>query len=200
MRGAGNPHLTHLLLAWGDGDETALDKLTPAVYQELHRLANRYMRGERPGHLLQATALVNEAYLKLIDWKNVRWKNRAHFIGVCAKLMRRILVDFARSRDYEKRGGHCLRVSLDQVMGLSDERETDLVALDDALRSLSEIDPRKSEIVEMRFFGGLSVEETAVALNISVRTVLREWSFAQAWLLMELRKGSADDAGALEKN
>jgi RNA polymerase sigma-70 factor (ECF subfamily) len=189
MPSAGLPHLTHLLLAWSDGDESALEKLTPIVYQELHRLAHRYMRAERPGHLLQATALINEAYLRLIDWKDVHWKNRAHFIGVCARLMRRILVDFARSRDYAKRGGRSLRVSLDQMAGFSNERETDLVALDDALKSLAEIDPRKSEIVELRFFGGLSVEETAAALHISVRTVQREWSLAQAWLLTELKRG-----------
>jgi RNA polymerase sigma-70 factor, ECF subfamily len=198
MRNTGQQQLTQLLLAWSDGDEMALEKLTPIVYSELHRLAQRYMRGERPGHLLQATALINEAYLKLIDWKDVHWKNRAHFVGVCAKLMRRILVDFARSRDYAKRGGGSLKVSLDQVMGIADERGTDLVVLDDALKGLAKIDPRKCEIVEMRFFGGLSVEETAAALNISVRTVLREWSLAQAWLLMEFKQGSKHESRALE--
>jgi RNA polymerase sigma-70 factor (ECF subfamily) len=189
MQGASPLRLTQLLQAWSEGDQNALDTLTPIVYKELHRLAGRYMKEERPGHLLQATALINEAYLRLIDWRQVHWKNRAHFIGVCSKLMRRILVDFARSRNYAKRGGGALRISLDQIP-IADEKETDLVALNDALKSLSELDPRKSEIVEMRFFGGLSVEETAVALGISVRTVLREWSLAQAWLLAELKQGS----------
>jgi RNA polymerase sigma-70 factor (ECF subfamily) len=189
MEGAGPARLTQLLQAWTAGDQNALDTLTPIVYQELHRLARRYMKGERPGHLLQATALINEAYLRLIDWREVHWKNRAHFIGVCSKLMRRILVDFARSRNYAKRGGGALKISLDQIP-IADEKETDLVALNDALKSLTELDPRKSEIVEMRFFGGLSVEETAVALGISQRTVLREWSLAQAWLLAELKQGS----------
>jgi RNA polymerase sigma factor (TIGR02999 family) len=189
MEGAGPARLTQLLQAWTAGDQNALDTLTPIVYQELHRLARRYMKGERPGHLLQATALINEAYLRLIDWREVHWKNRAHFIGVCSKLMRRILVDFARSRIYAKRGGGALKISLDQIP-IADEKETDLVALNDALKSLTELDPRKSEIVEMRFFGGLSVEETAVALGISQRTVLREWSLAQAWLLAELKQGS----------
>jgi RNA polymerase sigma-70 factor (ECF subfamily) len=186
--------LTQLLVAWSDGDERALERLTPLVYKELHRLAHRYMRTERPDHLLQTTALINEAYLRLIDWKSVQWKSRSQFIGVCAKLMRRILVDFARSRDYLKRGGHGRKVVLDQTVDFSEEREADLVAVDDALRSLSEIDPRKSEIVELRFFGGLSVEETAQALDISVRTVMREWSLAQAWLHNELKRGNKSES------
>jgi RNA polymerase sigma factor (TIGR02999 family) len=185
--------LTRLLVAWSEGEEGALETLTPIVYQELHKLAHRYMRAEKPGHLLQTTALINEAYLRLIDWKNVQWKNRAHFVGICAGLMRRILVDFARSHNYTKRGGHALRVSLKEAMGYSNEREADLVEIDDALISLAQIDSRKSQIVEMRFFGGLSVEEIAAALHISERTVMREWSLAQAWLHKELNLGAANE-------
>jgi RNA polymerase sigma factor (TIGR02999 family) len=163
-------------------------RLAPLVEAELYRLARRYMRGERAGHTLQTTALVNEAYLKLIDWKSVRWQNRAHFLGVAAQLMRRVLVSYARSRKYEKRGGGALKVSLEEVAIASQERGTDLVALDDALTSLAAFDPRKSRIVELRFFGGLSVEETAEVLKISPRTVMREWSLAQAWLYRELSR------------
>src|SRR5215471_469158 len=162
--------ITQLLLAWSDGDQAALEKLTPLVYAELHRLAKGFMFGERPGHTLQTTALINEAYLRLIDWKNVRWQSRAHFFGVAAQVMRRILVDFARSRNYARRGGGTQRV-----------------ALDDALKSLAEIDPRKSQVVELRFFGGLSAEEIAEVLKVSLRTVEREWSLARAWLYRELR-------------
>jgi RNA polymerase sigma factor (TIGR02999 family) len=144
------------------------------------------MSQEKPGHTLQATALVNEAYLRLIDWKNVRWQNRAHFFGVSAQLMRRILVDYARGRKYQKRGGGAVKVSLEEAAIISSEQPADFVALDDALNELAEMDPRKSRIVELRFFGGLSVEETAEVLKISPRTVLREWSLAQAWLYREL--------------
>ena len=180
--------LTDLLKAWSQGDQDALDKLTPRVYAELHRLAGIYMAGERrPNHPLQATALINEAFVRLIDWKNVRWQSRAHFFGVAAQVMRRILVDFARSRNYARRGGGTQRVSLDEAITIHEDRSAELIALDDALKSLAEIDPRKSQVVELRFFGGLSAEETAEALKVSPRTVEREWNLARAWLYRELR-------------
>ena len=163
--------VTQLLLAWSDGDKAALEELTPLVYAELHRLAERYMRRERAGHPLQTTALVNEAYVRLIDLRQVRWQNRAHFFGVAAQLMRHILVDFARARHRAERGGYKQQVSLEEAAVVSKERSADFIALDDALKSLAEIDPRKSRMVELRFFGGLSVEETAEALNVSPRTV-----------------------------
>ena len=190
-----SPHeVTQLLQAWSDGNAEALDQLVPLVYGELHRLARHYMRGERPGHSLQITELVNEAYVRLIDWKNVRWQNRAHFFGVAAQMMRRILVDFARSRHYAKRGGETFRVSLSEAAGISAERSEDFIALDDALQSLTAFDARKGRIVELRFFGGLSVEETAEVLKVSPRTVMRDWSLAQAWLYRQLRGGKSDDA------
>jgi RNA polymerase sigma-70 factor (ECF subfamily) len=179
--------ITQLLLAWSDGDQAALDKLTPLVYAELRRLARGYMFGERPGHTLQTTALINEAYLRLIDWKNVRWQGRAHFFGVAAQVMRRILVDFARARHYAKRGGTAQQVSLDEAVTIHEDRSAEIIALDEALNSLAEIDPRKSQIVELRFFGGLSAKETAEALKVSLRTVEREWNSARAWLYRELR-------------
>ena len=181
------PHeLTQLLARWSDGDPDALDKLTPLVYQELRRLAHRYMSRERPGHALQTTALVNEAYLRLIDWKNVRWENRAHFFAVSAQMMRHILVDFARNHPGTKGEGGMHQVSLDEAAVVPQGRGTNLVALDDALKSLAAVDPRKSRIVELRFFGGLSVEETAEVLKISPRTVMREWNKAKAWLYREI--------------
>ena len=189
-----SPHeVTQLLQAWSDGNAEALDQLVPLVYGELHRLARHYMRGERPGHTLQITELVNEAYVRLVDWKNVRWQNRAHFFGVAAQMMRRILVDFARSRHYAKRGGETFRVSLSEAAGISAERGEDFIALDDALKSLSAFDARKARIVELRFFGGLTVEETAEVLKVSPRTVMRDWSLAQAWLYRELRGEKSDD-------
>jgi len=188
--------VTQLLMAWSDGDQSALEKLTPLVHAELHRLAKRYMALEGQGHTLQATALVNEAYLRLIDWKNVRWQNRAHFFGVSANLMRHILVDYARSRNYKKRGGGAQKVPLDEAAVISAERAADFVALDGALNALAELDPRKSKIVELRFFGGLSVEETAEVLAISARTVMREWSLAQAWLYREMSQEEKDEAEA----
>ena len=188
-----SPHeITQLLIAWSNGDRSALEKLTPLVHAELYRLARHYMSHESPGHTLQATALVNEAYLRLIDWKNVHWQNRAHFFGVSARLMRHILVDYARSRKYQKRGGGAIQVSLDEAAVISKEGVADFIALDDALTSLAEIDPRKSQVVELRFFGGLSVDETAEVLKISPRTVMREWSLAQAWLYRELKHGGPD--------
>ena len=186
MSAASSQQVTQLLLAWSSGDVTALEKLTPLVYNELHRLARRYMAQERPGHTLQATALVNEAYLRLVDSRNVQWQNRAHFFAVSAQLMRRILVDFARSRHYQKRGGEAHQVSLDEALVVSWERGADLVALDDALQALADIDPRKSQVVELRFFGGLTVEEAAEALAVSLDTVMRDWKFAKTWLLREL--------------
>jgi RNA polymerase sigma factor (TIGR02999 family) len=160
--------------------------LTPLVYDELHRLAHHYMSGERAGHTLQTTALVNEAYVRLIDWKNVRWQNRAHFFGVSAQLMRRILVDFARSHGYEKRGGGTRPVTLDDTAFVVDSKGTDMVALDDALNALAELDARQSRVVELRFFGGLTNEEAAEVLKVSEATVRRDWSLARAWLHREL--------------
>ena len=186
--------VTQLLQSWSEGNQEALDKLVPLVHAELHRLARHYMSNERPGHTLQTTELVNEAYVRLIDWKNVRWQNRAHFFGVAAQIMRRILVDFARSRASAKKGGGTQYVSLSEAMTISPERGEDLIALDDALESLSELDSRKSRIVELRFFGGLSVEETAEVLKISARTVMRDWGLAQAWLYRELSGVKCDDA------
>jgi RNA polymerase sigma factor (TIGR02999 family) len=186
MSAAPSQQVTQLLLAWSKGDQTALEKLTPLVYGELHRLARRYMAQERPGHTLEATALVNEAYLRLVDSRDVRWRNRAHFFAVSAQLMRRILVDFARARRYQKRGGEVRRVSLDEALVVTGERGADLVALDDALQALAGVDPRKSRVVELRFFGGLSVRETAEALDVSPDTVMRDWKFAKTWLLREL--------------
>ena len=178
--------ITQLLLAWNEGDEKALDRLIPLVHQELHRLAHRYMAAERAGHALQTTALVNEAYLRLIDSSRVRWQNRAHFFGVSAQLMRRILVDFARARRKLKRGGDVIQVSLDEAVVISSEPSADLIALDEALTLLASFDERKSQVVELRFFGGLSVEETAEVLKVSPITVMRDWNLAKLWLLREL--------------
>jgi RNA polymerase sigma factor (TIGR02999 family) len=186
--------ITGLLVAWSNGDQEALDKLTPLVYQELHRLAEHYLKGERPGHTLQTTALVNEVYLRLIDWKNVRWQNRAHFFGVSAQLMRHILVKFARDRLAAKRGGDAIQVSLSEAANAASAQNLDLVVLDDALNALASLDPRQSQVIEMRFFGGLSIEETAEALKVSPATVRRDWSLAQAWLRRELKKGCGRDA------
>lgn len=177
-----NQEITRLLQGWNDGDEQALEKLTPVLYRELHRMAHRYMRQERPGHTLQTTALINEAYIRLIGWKNVRWQNRAHFFGVSAQLMRKILVDFARSRNYAKRGADARVVSLDEAPAVSRDSAQDILALDRALARLAEIDPRKSQIVELRFFGGLTLEEAAEVMNVSSRTIRRDWDLAKAWL------------------
>jgi RNA polymerase sigma factor (TIGR02999 family) len=184
--GSSPQEVTDLLLAWGRGDESALDRLMPAVLQELRRLARRQMRGERQDHTLQTTALVNEAYLRLIDLSRVRWQDRTHFFAMSARLMRRILVDHARSRRYQKRGGGGARLSLDDALVVSAERGADLVALDDALRALATVDERKSRVVELRFFGGLTVEETARTLQVSAETVMRDWRFAKVWLLREM--------------
>jgi RNA polymerase sigma factor (TIGR02999 family) len=179
--------VTGLLLAWGKGDEAALNELIPLVHEELQRIARRCMAGERAGHSLQATALVNEAYLRLVDVQRIDWQNRAHFLAMAARLMRRILVDVARSRGYQKRGGEAVWVTFDAALVVSDEPGQDLVALDDALAALATVDERKARVIELRFFGGLSVEETASVLTVSVDTVMRDWKLAKAWLLRELR-------------
>ena len=186
--------VTQLLLAWREGDRSALDRLMPLVYEELRRLARHYMRGERTGHTLQTTALVNEAYLRLVDHKNIQWQNRAHFFAVAAQAMRRVLVDHARSRGYAKRGGSAHRVTFDEGALISQGQDPDLLALDEALSRLSAIDPRKAQIVELRYFGGLSVEETAEVVNVSAVTVMREWNKAKAWLFRELSPETSDDA------
>ncbi|MFN0108617.1 MAG: sigma-70 family RNA polymerase sigma factor [Blastocatellia bacterium] len=186
MAATSQEQVTELLLAWGEGDESALERLVPMVYGELHRLAHRYLGRERPGHMLQTTALVNEAYLRLVDSQRVRWQNRAHFFAVSAQLMRRVLVDFARQRNYQKRGGDAVQVSLHEELAGTTERGADLVALDDALNAMAKTDERASRVVELRFFGGLSIEEAAVVLKISPETVKRDWTWAKAWLLREL--------------
>jgi len=183
--------VSQLLSAWSDGDQSALEELTPIVYEELHRLARLYMKRERRGHSLQATALVNEAYTRLVDYKRMQWQNRAHFFAVSSQLMRRILVEHARRHNL-KRGGRAQHVSLAAVVGGSEE-DTDLVALDDAMKALAQLDPRKVQIVEMRFFGGLSVEETAQVLKISTVTVKRDWTAARTWLYRELTGATIDD-------
>jgi len=181
--------VTQLLLAWRQGEPLALEELIPVVHKELRRLAHRYMSGEREGHTLQTTALVNEAYLRLVDSSQVQWQNRAHFLAMAAQLMRRVLVDFARTRNYQKRGGEVLRVEFDEAWMGSTEGGGDLVvALDDALQELAKFDARKSQVVEMRFFAGLSATETAEVLKVSEDTVLRDWKLAKTWLLRELKK------------
>lgn len=180
--------LTLLLLAWSEGDQSALERLTPLVHGELHRLAHHYMRLERPGHTLQTTALVNEVYLKLIDQKRVRFENRARFFALAATLMRHILVDHARDRKQLKRGGEAIKVSFDDGLMVSQDRDDDLLALDESLHKLSTIDERKARVIELRFFGGLSVEETAEALGVSAVTVMREWNMAKAWLYNSLNE------------
>jgi len=180
--------VTQLLQAWSDGDRSALERLVPAVYAELHRLAHHYMSQEQPGHVLQTTALVNEAYLRLVDTKQRHWRNRAHFLAVSAKVMRQILVDFARAQHSRKRGGELQKISLDEALVLPDEKEIDLVALNDALDALAKFDLRKSQVAELRFFGGLKTEEIAEALKISPNTVLLDWSLAKAWLCREMRR------------
>jgi len=182
----GTHELTQLLAAWSDGEEEALEKLAPLVHAELYRLAKRYMSRERADHVLQTSALINEAYVRLIDWKAVRWQNRAHFFGVAAQIMRRILVDFARRRPRVDKDMEAIRMSLDDALTISTERDPDLLALDEALKSLAEIDERTSRIVELRFFGGLSVDETAEVMKMSSITVIREWNKAKAWLYREL--------------
>lgn len=178
--------VTQLLVAWEQGNQAALDQLLPLVYDELRQMARRYMARQNAGHTLQTTALINEAYLKLIGQPEKHWQNRAHFFGVAAQAMRHILVDYARAHQYAKRGGGAQVVEFEEALIVSAERATELVALDDALQELAKVDPRKSQVVEMRYFGGLSVEETAAVLKISAVTVMRDWSMAKAWLHREL--------------
>lgn len=180
--------VTELLVDWSKGDQEALNKLTPLVYDELHKLASRYLRRERSNHTLQTTALVHEAYLKLVDQRDANWQNRAQFFAVAAQLMRRILVDYARRHDASKRGGNHYKVTLDEALVSSGEKDAELLALDEALNRLADIDPQQSRVVELRIFAGLSLEETAHALDISPRTVRREWSMAKAWLRKEIKK------------
>ena len=187
-------HITQLLQAWNDGSESALDELVPLVRAELKRLAKHYMLNERAGHLLQTTALVNETYMRLIDWKSVSWQSRTHFFGVSARLMRNILVDCARGRPQVKGGGEAELVSLEEALVVSEDRSQQLLAIDDALTALEKMDPRKSRIVELRFFGGLSVKETAEVLKVSRRTVIREWTRAKVWLHHELSQEKCNGA------
>jgi RNA polymerase sigma factor (TIGR02999 family) len=185
--------ITQLLLDWSNGNREAFDRLAPLVYDELRNLAHRYMRRERPGHTLQTTALVNEAYIRLIDQKSVHWQNRAHFFAIAAHMMRRILVDYARGRRYRKRGGDARPVSLDEAAIVSEERSSELIAVDDALMELEAWDSRKSKIVELRFFGGLSIEETAEVIKVSPTTVQREWRSAKAWLYQAIAQESRNE-------
>ena len=194
MKSAPNDDVTELLLAWRQGDEHALEKLIPLVHQELKRLAHRYMRGQPQDHTLQTTALVNEVYLKLVRFGQVRWQDRAHFLGVFAQLMRRVLVDFARSRGSLKRGGPDQSVTFDEGLVVSAERDGDFIALDDALEELARFDERKSKMVELRFFGGLDVKETAEVLKVSQGTVMRDWKFAKLWLLEKMSPERLDEA------
>jgi RNA polymerase sigma factor (TIGR02999 family) len=186
--GGASHEITRLLVDWRKGDQAAFEQLIPLVHEELRRVAHRHMAHERAGHTLQATALVNEAYIRLIDVRQVNWQDRAHFFAMSSRLMRRILVDFARSKGYQKRGGGAQKVTLDEALIVSEDARHDLVAIDDALNALAVVDPRKAQVVEMRFFGGLSVEETAEALKVSVDTVMRDWKLAKAWLLRELKE------------
>jgi len=182
--------VTGLLQAWSTGDEQALQKLIPLVYEQLHTAARRYMVRERLGHTLQTTALIHETYLRLVDVRKIKWQNRVHFMAICAQLMRRILIDFARSRRYQKRGGAAPRVNFDESLVITSEPDTNLLALDDALKRLSLVDARKSRVVELRFFGGLGIKETAEVLKVSADTVMRDWKLAKVWLLRDLRGGS----------
>ncbi len=182
-----SPHeITQLLAEWSNGNQTALDKLYPLVYDELHRMARRYMNRERKGHTLQTTALINEAYVRLVDQKHVHWENRAHFFAISAQIMRRILIDHARLHAYAKRGGGAQKVSLDETALIADERASDLLLLDEALNRLADMDPRRSQVVELRYFGGLNNDEIAGVLKISENTVTRDWNMARAWLYQEL--------------
>ena len=186
--------VTQLLKAWTGGDEEALEKLTPLVYRQLHQVAQRCMAGQRPDHTLQTTALVNEVYLRLVDCEQVNWQDRAHFFAVSAQLMRRILIDFARSRGYQKRGAGATHIPLEEAPSVGSESDPNLVALDDALKALAVVDERKAKVVELRFFGGLSIEETAEVLKVSTETVVRDWRLAKMWLLRELSEGNSSGA------
>jgi len=185
--------VTSLLQAWGRGDDDALQRLVPLVYDQLRLAARRYMARERPGHTLETTALIHETYLRLVDVRQVKWQNRAHFLAMCAQLMRRILIEFARSRGYQKRGGGAVRVNFDEALTFGKQPDFNLVALDDALNRLAQVDERKSKVVELRFFGGLDVKETAEVMNVSADTVMRDWKLAKVWLLRELSGGKRRD-------
>ena len=198
MTASSSHTVTQLLRAWRQGDAAALDRLVPVVYQKLRRLARHHMAGQRPGHTLQATALVNEAYMRLIDCEQVNWKDRAHFFAISARMMRRVLVEFARARQYQKRGAGARKTSLDEGVIASPQRGQDLVALDDALQALAAEYPRQAQVVELRFFGGLSVEETAEVLHVSAITVMRDWQLAKVWLARELKKRDSNAPGTIE--
>jgi RNA polymerase sigma factor (TIGR02999 family) len=194
----GSKNVTQLLIDWNGGDKTALEKLLPMIYQELHLLASRYLRRERPNHTIQATALVNEAYLRLIDQKQVQWQNRAHFFAIAAQMMRRILINYARDQHAAKRGGYTIKVSLNEAIGLANTEDLDLIALDEALDKLALTDLRKSRLIELWFFAGLTLEETAEVLDISLATAKRDWTLARAWLYRAIKKG--EDNGKVAKN
>ncbi len=194
----GSKNVTQLLIDWNGGDKTALEKLLPMIYQELHLLASRYLRRERPNHTIQATALVNEAYLRLIDQKQVQWQNRAHFFAIAAQMMRRILINYARDQHAAKRGGYSIKVSLNEAIGLANPQDLDLMALDEALDKLALTDSRKSRLIELWFFAGLTLEETAEVLDISLATAKRDWTLARAWLYRAIKKG--EDNGKMAKN
>lgn len=194
MLSSSSHDVTRLLKAWSAGEESALEKLIPLIYAELHRAAQRYMARERTEHTLQTTALINEAYLRLVDFQHISWQNRAQFFGICSQLMRRILVDFARARGSQKRGADGVHLPLDEGLIVSREPRADLIGLDDALKALAAVDERKSRVVELRFFGGLSVQETAEVLKVSDETVKRDWRLAKAWLLRQFREESSYDA------
>ena len=198
MTASSSHTVTQLLRAWRQGDAAALDQLVPVVYQKLRRLARHHMAGQRPGHTLQATALVNEAYMRLVDCEQVNWKDRAHFFAISARMMRRVLVEFARARQYQKRGAGARKTSLDEGVIASPQRGQDLVALDDALQALAAEYPRQAQVVELRFFGGLSVEETAEVLHVSAITVMRDWQLAKVWLARELKKRDSNAGGTIE--
>ena len=192
MNSPASHDVTQLLVAWSDGDQAARDRLMSVVYEELHRLAQRYMRRESPGHTLQTSALVNEAFLRLVDQRNVHWQNRSHFFAIAAQMMRRILVDYARSRNYAKRGGGEQALSLDEGLIVSDERSAEVVAVHEALEELAKFDARKGQIVELRFFGGLTIDETAEVLGVSPGTVMADWTMAKAWLRREISPQAVD--------
>ena len=192
MESSSSQDVTQLLTAWGNGDQAARDRLMSVVYDELHRLARRYMQRESPGHTLQTSALVHEAFLRLVDQHNVHWQNRAHFFGIAAQMMRRILVDYARSRRRQKRGAGAVDLTFDEGLIVSDERNAEIVAVHEALEQLSQLDYRKGQIVELRFFGGLSIEETADVLGVSPGTVMRDWTMAKAWLRCEISPESIE--------
>ena len=200
MPAASKAGITELLDAWSNGDQSALNKLASLILPDLRRIAKHHLDRERPGHSLQTTALVNEAYLRLVGMRKVNWKDRAHFFAFSVQLIRHILVDAARARRSRKRGGYVVKVTLTEALAVSDRRSADLVALDDALNTLSAVDPRKAKMVELRFFGGLSVKETAEVLHVAPNTVLRDWKLAKAWLWREIKGTEDNDARTLEAN